>query len=66
MVYWSGVKLMVWLVYILLAVLCIGIPVFIMLKTNQARKRGCGRGCATCGNRDFCHRTALRTKKSGK
>ncbi len=50
--------------YILLAALCIGIPVIIMLKTNQSKKRGCGRGCATCGNRDFCHRTVLRSKVS--
>ena len=34
-------------------------PVIIILKTNQSQKRGCGRGCATCGNRDFCHRSAL-------
>ena len=45
--------------YILLAALCIGLPVIIILKTNQSQKRGCGRGCATCGNRDFCHRSAL-------
>lgn len=45
--------------YILLAALCIGMPVIIILKTNQSQKRGCGRGCATCGNRDFCHRSAL-------
>jgi hypothetical protein len=50
------------IVYILLAALCFGIPVFIMLKTNQAQKRGCGRGCATCGNRDFCHRSHLRSR----
>ena len=41
--------------YILLAALCIGMPVIIILKTNQSQKRGCGRGCATCGDRDFCH-----------
>ena len=45
--------------YILLAALCIGVPVFIMFKTNQAQKRGCGRGCATGGNREFCHRSEL-------
>lgn len=49
------------IIYLLLAALCICIPVIIMLKTNQSQKRGCGRGCATCGNRDFCHRTALRS-----
>ena len=47
--------------YILLAALCVGLPVFIVLRTNQAQKRGCGRGCATCGNRDFCHRSRIRT-----
>jgi hypothetical protein len=52
------------ILYLFLAVVCIGIPVIIMLKTNQSQKRGCGRGCATCGNRDFCHRTALRSKVS--
>ena len=45
--------------YILLAALCIGIPVVIIIKTNQSQKRGCGRGCATCGNREFCHRSEL-------
>lgn len=47
--------------YILLAVLCVGLPLFIVLKTNQSPKRGCGRGCATCGNREFCHRSRIRT-----
>ena len=51
------------LLYILLAALCLGLPLFIVLKTQQSRKRGCGRGCATCRNRDFCHRSALRAKK---
>ena len=50
------------LLYILLAALCLGLPLFIVLKTQQSRKRGCGRGCATCRNRDFCHRSALRAK----
>ena len=49
------------IVYILLAALCIGIPAFIIIKTNQSQKRGCGRGCATCGNREFCHRSRIRT-----
>ena len=51
------------LIYFLLAALCLGLPLFIVLKTQQSRKRGCGRCCATCGNRDFCHRSALRDKK---
>lgn len=40
----------------LLAVAVIGIPLAIMLFTNSSSKRGCGGGCATCGNRNFCHR----------
>ena len=40
----------------LLAVAVIGIPLAIMLLTNSGSKRGCGGGCATCGNRNFCHR----------
>lgn len=50
------------LAYILLAALCLGIPAIIIIKTNQAQKRGCGRGCATCGNRDFCHRSRIRSR----
>lgn len=40
---------------ILLAVLALGVPAFIVIKTNQSKKRGCGRGCATCKNRFICH-----------
>lgn len=40
----------------LLAVAVIGIPLAIMTFTNSDTKRGCGGGCATCGNRNFCHR----------
>ena len=40
----------------LLAAAVICIPLAIMLLTNSGSKRGCGGGCATCGNRDFCHR----------
>lgn len=32
----------------------------IVLYTNQTKKRGCGRGCARCGNREFCHRRKLK------
>ena len=43
-------------VYIALVLLGAFVPaVIIVLKTNQSAKRGCGRGCATCGNREFCH-----------
>ena len=31
-----------------------------VIYTNQSKKRGCGRGCARCGNRDFCHRRSLK------
>ena len=41
------------------------IPIFLLLvtvpavllvcRTEQRTKRGCGRGCATCGNRALCH-----------
>lgn len=64
MLYWAGGDIyMDILIYFLLAALCLGLPLFIVLKTQQSRKRGCGRGCATCRNRDFCHRSALRDKK---
>lgn len=52
------------LIYFLLAALCLGLPLFIVLKTQQSQKRGCGRGCATCGNREFCHRGEETLKKS--
>ncbi len=34
----------------------IGIPIAILLYNDYGSKRGCGRGCATCGNRDICYR----------
>ncbi len=42
---------------ILLCVLVIGLPLFILLKNQYGSKRGCGRGCSTCGNRHICHGT---------
>ena len=33
----------------------VGLPVALVLVTQQKKKRGCGRGCATCGNRFLCH-----------
>ena len=36
---------------------------YLLLRTNQVKKRGCGRGCATCGNREFCHRSELRVNR---
>ena len=47
----------------LLAVAVIGIPLAIMLLTSSSSKRGCGGGCATCGNRAFCHRGEKKTDK---
>ena len=40
----------------LFAVAVIGIPIAILLYNDYGSKRGCGRGCATCGNRDICYR----------
>lgn len=34
----------------------VGIPMAILLFNQYGTKRGCGRGCATCGNRDICYR----------
>ena len=48
----------------LLAVAVIGIPLAIMMVTNSDSKRGCGGGCATCGNREFCHRGKKQNKKA--
>lgn len=51
--------------YIALILLAAFVPAaIIVLKTNQAKKRGCGRGCATCGNRDSCHRGEESLKKN--
>lgn len=48
----------------LFAVAVIGIPIAILLLNDYGKKRGCGRGCATCGNRDICYRQSR--KKSDK
>jgi len=51
-------------VYIALLLLACFVPAGVLvLKTNQAKKRGCGRGCATCGNKNFCHRSELRVDR---
>ncbi len=42
---------------ILLILAVVGIPLFILMKSQHGSKRGCGRGCATCGNRHLCHGT---------
>lgn len=39
----------------LFAVAVIGIPILILLFNDYGKKRGCGRGCSTCGNRFICH-----------
>ena len=31
------------------------VPALILVKNDYSKKRGCGRGCATCGNRHICH-----------
>ena len=40
-------------VLILLAVLVI--PLALIMGNNNGKKRGCGRGCATCPSRFTCH-----------
>ena len=40
----------------LLVVVALCLPLALVLAGNQSQKRGCGRGCATCGNRNICHR----------
>lgn len=39
----------------LFAAAVIGIPMAILLCNDYGKKRGCGRGCSTCGNRHICH-----------
>ena len=41
---------------ILIFLLLVTVPaVLLVCRTEQRTKRGCGRGCATCGNRALCH-----------
>jgi len=47
----------------LFAVAVIGIPIAILLVNDYGKKRGCGRGCATCGNRDICYRNQQKKDK---
>ena len=49
----------------LFAVAVIGIPIAILLFNDYGKKRGCGRGCATCGNRDICYRKKKNTQQGG-
>lgn len=41
---------------ILLVLAAVGVPLAVMLYSEHGTKRGCGHGCATCGNREICHR----------
>ncbi len=41
----------------------LGIPIAILLCNDYGKKRGCGRGCATCGNRDICYRKKKNRQK---
>lgn len=43
----------------------IGIPTAILLLNDYGKKRGCGRGCSACGNRDICYRSR-KNKAQGK
>jgi len=50
------------LILILAAVV---LPLVILLSNDYGSKRGCGRGCATCGNRNICYRNKTKqTKKN--
>ncbi|MBD5499851.1 MAG: hypothetical protein HDR10_01415 [Lachnospiraceae bacterium] len=46
---------------ILFFALIIGIALAVSICSGSSTKRGCGGGCATCGNRKVCHR-----KREGK
>lgn len=32
------------------------VPIVLLLKNDYGKKRGCGRGCSSCGNRAICWR----------
>ena len=49
-------------ILILVAAFCL--PLVLLLSNGQSQKRGCGRGCATCGNRHICHRGEYKEKES--
>ena len=40
------------------------IPLVVLLITGQEKKRGCGRGCAICGNREICHGKKRQTREN--
>ncbi len=41
--------------YVLLVVVLLVPMVLVQKISGKSKKRGCGRGCATCGNRYICH-----------
>ena len=43
--------------YLFLLLLISFVPAALaVIYTNQSKKRGCGRGCSSCGNREICWR----------
>lgn len=50
---------------ILFTAAVVGIPAAILLYNDYGSKRGCGRGCATCRNRDICYRRRGSGSKTG-
>ena len=44
------------------AVICL--PIALLLKNDYGKKRGCGRGCSSCGNREICWRGQERKNKA--
>ena len=50
----------------LFAVAVVGIPIFILLKNDYGKKRGCAGGCAAFGNREICHGTKKEQQKENK
>ena len=60
MVYWKKTQTEVCAMkFVLVFAIAFGVPLILLLLTRQEKKRGCGRGCATCGNREICHRKNL-------
>ena len=39
-------------------------PIAVLLVNDYGKKRGCGRGCSTCGNRDICYRNKKKKESS--
>lgn len=51
---------------ILFFALMIGIALAVSICSGSSKKRGCGGGCATCGNRKTCHRKREEQGKENK